>query len=354
MADNVANSEQHREKAQARKKCVMGKKANTLKIVAIAGGITIGIIATLSIALYTYVHKSCEVFFSRVKDSFLIPGIREDFDPQDMVHIPNTDLWIFSGYMGNDLPSPIYVGTKDGAYKKLVIQQPDDALYKGHGAAVAINGNYLYLTSANGCYVLALNDVLNAADGDVIRAQGKRDLGIFPAFMTIDNNKLFIGEFYHPFFYDTPLSHHFTTPDGTANFALMYEYELDEQAPFGIGESPVRVYSIPENVQGFCVDAEGRFIFSTSFGVTPSHLLIYDPAKLVQSKYLSTFDTKAGEAPLYFVDEEALIEDVLAPPLAEGISLKDDLVYVPSEASANRYVFGKLYGADVAYGILNP
>ena len=174
------------------------------------------------------------------------------------------------------------------------------------------------------------------------------DLDFSPAFMNIEGDTLLTGNFYYPGDYETPASHRITTPDGTENPAVIYAYDLDPNAPFGVAPGPACVYSIPGMIQGTCLTDSGRIVLSQSYGIATSHLLAYDQARLTQD---GTFLADGAEVPLYCLDSRSLAADVEAPPMAEGIESFEGRVYVSDESASNKYIFGKLYGAGVVYAL---
>lgn len=97
-----------------------------------------------------------------------------------------------------------------------------------------------------------------------------------------------------------------------------------------------------------CTAGDGRIVLSQSFGLAPSHLCAYDGLRLEPA---GTFTADGEAVPLYCLDGASLVEDVEAPPMAEGIESHDGRVYVSDESASNKYIFGKLYGAGKVYAI---
>lgn len=80
--------------------------------------------------------------------------------------------------------------------------------------------------------------------------------------MNVQKGMLYIGEFQHRIFYPTPKSHWLRCPSGETNPALAFAYAPHDHGPFGFGEHPATVYSIPGNVQGLCVTPDGNIALS--------------------------------------------------------------------------------------------
>lgn len=324
------------------------KKRHPLRIVAWALGIALALAVTAVVALNIYVRVAFGPFYDQAERVFDIPGVNAGFVCQDLDHLETTDAWLFSGYMADHSPSPLYRRDADGAVARLTVALPDGDVYAGHGSAITSTDRYAYLACEGGYLVLDAEEVASAADGQVLGALAKVELDFSPAFMNIEGDTLLTGNFYYPGDYETPASHRITTPDGTENPAVIYAYDLDPNAPFGVAPGPACVYSIPGMIQGVCLTDSGRIVLSQSYGIATSHLLAYDQARLTQD---GTFLADGAEVPLYCLDSRSLAADVEAPPMAEGIESFEGRVYVSDESASNKYIFGKLYGAGVVYAL---
>ena len=66
----------------------------------------------------------------------------------------------------------------------------------------------------------------------------------------------------------------------------------------------------------------------------------------------STFTTGSGdEVELFCLDSRNLTEDLVGPPMQEGIESHDGRVYTTDESASNKYIFGKLCGAGCVYAV---
>lgn len=326
-----------------------GRGHRALKIVGIGLAVLVGLVLAAIVALNIYVRAAFGPFYDRAEREFPIPGVGAGFVCQDLDHLQQTDAWLFSGYMADHSPSPLYRRAADGTVARLAVETPDGDPYVGHGSAITSTDQYAYLACEGGYLVLDAAELAEAPDGATVRALARADLDFSPAFMNIEGDTLLTGEFYYPGDYETPASHRVTTPDGTENPAVMYAYALSENAPFGVEPVAERVYSIPGMIQGVCTDGEGRLVLSQSYGLATSHLYVYDVADLAP---VGTFTADGEEVPLYCLDGRSLVEDVEAPPMAEGIESLEGRVYVSEESASNKYLFGKLYGAGEVYSLV--
>lgn len=299
------------------------------------------------LGIRTYVRRSCRPFYARAHKLMAIPGLHSGFVPQDLFYLDTYQTWLFSGYMNDESASPLYTVHPNGASERLTVELPDGRLYNGHGAAVTAAGPWVYLTVPHGYAVVRAEDVALARDGSRLRAIAVVPLPLTPAFMIVQEGLLYAGEFYEPFFYNTPLSHHLRTPDGTHNPALMVAYEPSASEPFGFSRIPARCFSIPGKIQGMCLARQGtRMALSASWGFGDAHLLVYDTARLRDD---DLYDLDGHSVPLTCLDSRSLAEKLTVPPMAEGVDGRDGQVVLANEAASERYLIGRFYGGGVVY-----
>ena len=320
-----------------------------LKIGAIVIGALIALAVVAILGLNLYMRIAFAPFFSQAEAQFEIPGLSTGFVPQDLDHVEADDSWLFSGYMTDGSPSPLYRRTADGTIQTLYVALPDGSPYTDHGSAITSNEEFAYLACEGGYLMISMDDLVLAEDGQTLTATEQVDLDFTPAFMNIEENQLLAGNFYFPGDYETPDNHHITTPDGTENPAVMYAFPQDPQEPGQFSSVPDSVYSIPGMVQGTCRTRDGKLVLSTSYGIAPSHLLVYD-VNLGESD--GTFTISAGDdVALYCLDSRNLVDDIEGPPMQEGIESHDGRVFTTDESASNKYLFGKLCGAGQVYAV---
>ena len=307
------------------------------------------------------VRRACRPFYSESQKRMVIPGLKDGFVPQDLFYVESADVWLFSGYhpgFKNRYASPIYKVDAAGNATKLDVSLPSGIVYKGHGAAICATNEFAFLTVKDGYVVMSLKSILDAKDGDTIKAFAHVPVELEPAFMNIQDGVLYIGEFYHSFFYNTPRSHWQTCPSGVTNPALMYAYDPSDasDALFGFASRPSRVYSIPGDVQGMCIMPGNRVVLSKSWGFGDAKMLVYQTDTAIPKGTAPTPDTPtylvAGEeTPLYYLDRAMLETAILLPPMAEGIDSKDGEVWLANESASNLYALGKLNGGKYVYSV---
>ncbi len=140
-----------------------------------------------------------------------------------------------------------------------------------------------------------------------------------------------------------------TTPAGDTNHALILAYEFSQEAGslFGLKTEPLRAYSVTDQIQGMCIDGDGTFFLSSSYGLDRSHIYAYTE-KGTASHTLSVL---GSTVPLTYLDSEALIKDTLIPPMSEELEIVDGSLLVNCESASNQYIFGKFTGGKWVYAL---
>lgn len=313
-----------------------------------------------ALAYRDHVHATCRPFYADSERQMVIPGLKDGFDPQDMFYVDSADVWLFSGYntkRKNREVSPLYKVDGAGNVTKLIVQLPGGLVYKGHGAAVCATDKYAFLTVKDGYVIMSLESLLEAKDGDTIHAFAHVPVELEPAFMNIQDGIMYIGEFYHKRFYDTPQSHWLKCPDRTQNPALMYAYDPSEapDALFGFAPRPSRVYSIPGEIQGMCVMPDSKIVMTKSWGFGDAELLVFEAGSAVredkQGKRTPTYLVAGEKVPLYYLYDGTLEKRMELPPMAEGIDSHDGQVWLSNESASDIYLLGKLNDGKYVYSL---
>lgn len=308
------------------------------------------IVSALGLALVcinAFVFFSYPAFFAEAQRAFSIPGIESGFVPQDIDLLDEQGCWLFSGYAAEGGPSPVYVLDAEGATRRFFIEDVDGTPYAGHGSAITSTDSHVYLACEGGYLVLEAAGLSAAADGATVRALGKVDLDFSPAFMNIEDDCLYAGNFYHPGSYETDAMFHVQTPSGSMNRSVIYLFQADPNSTWGFSEVPANAYSIPDRIQGVAMRGN-TLLLSQSYGLASSHILAFDLGTMTT---VQEFQTSLGAVPLTVLDEGLATLDLALPPMSEGIESHEGRLYVSFESASNKYVFGKLYGAGAVYSL---
>lgn len=288
-------------------------------------------------------------YYKNSRDTFEIPNLNTSFVPQGFAYDANSGDFLTCGYDSKGGPSTLVVIPNSGETKTLTIQK-DGRPFTGHLGGCEINGDYVYITgdADASIYVLNYSDIAQAADGDTVQIIGgfgtKADENkIGAAFVTKVNDELIIGEFYKTPEYETDASHKLTTKHGDYNQALAFVFKLDDQAEFGINKAVDHVISLPDQVQGLAY-ADGKYYVSTSWGLNFSYILVYDE-NLVEKQ--DGIECYGKTLPLVAFDGASLVDTIEAAPMSEEMVIVDGELYVMSESASNKYIFGKLLGANL-------
>lgn len=310
----------------------------------------IGVIVAAAIVLVgfnAFIYQWSPSFFNQAEPAIEIPDTHGTFVPQDIDYLESSSSWLFSGYDSAHNASALYRRNADGTIAKLFVETPDGAPYVGHGSGITHAGEWVYLTYEAGYMAIRTRLVATAADGDTVFASGSVDVGFEPAFLNVQDDMLYAGVFYNGDNYLTPPEMEINTPDGTVNHAIMYAFAQSDATGFGFSDVPEAAYSIPDKAQGVCLTSQGYFVFSTSYGFAPSHLLFHDATLASPDTYVAN----GASVPLFCFDSTTLRRELMMPPMSEGIINLNGKIYVPFESACNKYIFGKLYGAGQVYAL---
>lgn len=348
------------------------KKALKIASIVIIAIVVLAMLVILGFKAYDRIKY--DSFYDTANKEFYIPGLMEGYVPQGFDYIEEEKVYLACGYMSDGSMSRVYVIDEDGEkcfYKELKKTNADD--YTGHTGGIAYYGNYVYITGDTGIDVFELSEILDESK-QYAYARGQistEKFGIDPAFCFVYDGELYTGAFHREEDYKTPESHHIKTPNGDENKALMISFELStdtRNSHFGVwgvtsGETveptPVSAYSMPSYVQGVCVTDNNRLVVSTSWGLTTSHLYIYDFEKIKSATNSDLSKQIFGDniefaIPLYFVDNSALVETIDAPPMAEEIIYREGKIWIMNESACNKYIFGKFTTGNYLYSVEYP
>ncbi len=286
-------------------------------------------------------------FYANSKRFEKIPAHNEKFVPQGYIFLNEPDIRLACGYMSDGTASRIYVLEDEKSPVCISMKNVDGSDYTGHTGGIDVLGDFVYVTGDTGCDIFSLADIL---DGDGI-ATVRNVLPTInnPAYCVIRNGVLYVGAFYRAGNYETPASHHFTTPAGDQNTALLAVYTLDSETGLAKKDVPDYVISTQGLVQGMTFIDDNTAVLATSYGLSKSRLYVYDLEKMTESETGFAVSEEAT-VPLKFLDSACLKETITAPPMAEQIVYDGNRIYVMHEAASMKYIFGKFTCGPYVYG----
>lgn len=314
----------------------------------------VGLIAGVVLAVVLYLHFSVNDYYKASEKGFKIPELNEAYIPQGIWHDEDRKLIFLTGYMNDGSASPIYAldeATGD-VVKKVSMAYTDGQPFPNHAGGLVTYKDKLYVAGGfDQClYEFEVEDILNAEDGALVPYTSTLDLhddndGIGIAWITINNDVMYAGEFYREQNYPTDERHHFITPSGV-NHGLAVAIDMKSETP-----EIKEVYSLPDLAQGVALD--NRYIYvSTSYGMPKSKIYTFDRTLL---KSEGKYDLLGNNLPLYILEDSSLASVKEIAPMSEEIDIINNKLYVMCESASDKYIFGKLtghywcYSTDVNY-----
>ena len=307
------------------------------------------IIVSCIFAFVIHAKIAYKDFYDTATSQFKIPEIDSGFTPQGIDFLEEENLFLISGYDIGGI-SKIYVIDTDKTYREISIFDSNDENFINHAGGICSTDKYIYIAGCDGiCYVISRDELINN------RSNSVKLLGNFKTYNNADfcyikNNRIYIGEYYYPIKYKTNDNHHFTTPIGDKNHAIITVFELSDNEIFGVDNIPIEVYSITDIVQGMSITDNGKLILSTSTLYGSSILYIYDYNETLNSQS-DSFSVDSKSIPLYYLDSNSLSETIKIPPKSEGIFYNADKLYILFESASNKFVLGKFIGGEYVYSI---
>ena len=326
-----------------------------VRIIAWVLGVVIGLLAVIWVG-EKLVFAS--FFFGGAKAEMPIPGLWNGFVQQGFDKLDD-DTYLVAGYQKEKgKPSALYVIDRKGNEKDYVELYNEDGTtaWTAHAGGVAHFNDWIYVAHNTGkanleysyCDRFLVEDVLDG-DGKATRVDQIK-LPNKISYCSVYDGKLYVGAFYREGSdYLTPESHQLKTPCDDQNTALLMVYSLgaDGKPVAADGTTPDKVYSTLSNVQGMCMTESGKIVLATSWGLSASHLYVYDETKA--DKATLTLDGWSNAVELVYLDATSLTQDVTAPPMAEELVYENGRVLIMCESASMKYIFGKLMSGNFVH-----
>lgn len=256
------------------------------------------------------------------------PGLNDGYVPQGIAVSDEEDLIITSGYMTSKFASRIYITNSKNEARYIELYK-NGKIFTGHVGGVALSGDNIYLSNNKRIYEIKLEDILNADKVDI--GEGIK-VNNNASFIFADDNYIYTGEFHDGGKYVT---NHEIKNDIDTYYAICTMYDKNDLS------KPLRIYSIPNNAQGFCVTKNGTIVISTSRGLSSSKYYIYNNDDIKKENY------QYEGVDLYILNNPTSI--ISGPAMSEDLSYANDKVYCLTESASNKYIFGKFFFAYNIY-----
>ena len=274
-------------------------------------------------------------FASRAEKVVQVPDLNSGFVPQGLEFLPESKMFLVSGYLGKTAQIKLITESES---RSVSLYNADGSAFASHAGGVCKSGDFVYISGEQNIYAFRLSDVLSGSAALV----GKFPTNNRASFCFADEKHVYVGEYAFGSFYPTAESHHIKTPSGDDNSALVFAFLIDENQPLGVKTEPDFAFSTTGSVQGMEL-VESTAFLSLSDRINGSRLFSYD----ISSAKIGQF----GEIPLIYLDSSNLVESQPMLPQSEGIVYFDGKMHILFESAANKYLIGRLFGADFIYSI---
>lgn len=315
------------------------KKQKTRKQKIVGWSVFGGIVVALALFLFVwYFGITYPQFDSISRKEFSICGLSDGLCPQGLCTLPENEGgydFAMCGYIKGK-PSRVYLidSEKDESIYFTVKLDGREVTY--HFGGMTATEENLYITGGSRLLRIPLEDVWAAKDGESLNVVDAFETGLGNAFVTTDGTYLYAGEFYRPGNYETDPSHHIEVTGGK-NYAHIYAFRVDESKPFGVADTQAEfAISVREQVQGMAI-YEGGIVLSTSWGLSPSRLFVYD--NVVGSATDKTTVHSGKTIPMYVLDSSNLVKEIVSPSMSEEVCVSDGRLYVQFESASGIYQY---------------
>lgn len=333
------------------------KKTNGKKAALIAAASVLAFVILVLVGARAYFRLPVSRYYQASEKGFVIPGLKDGFVPQGLDFDDRSDCFFVTGYMDDGSASPIYLVQREqsDSVKTVWLAKESGEAFTGHAGGIAVKGDYIYIAGgADYCvYAYSYDAVMEAEDGSSVAcvgavSTGTKEDGTRVSALAVDDDYLYAAEFYREPQYPTHASYKMTTANGDYQQALAVAYALSDETDSvcGVDPAPAFCYSLPDQVQGMCFD-DGKIYLSTSYGVSFSHIYVYDGN--TDSAWKTEMTLQGETVPVYALDSGVLLNDIKLAPMSEEIVFADDRLYTMCESASDKYFFGKLTSAKWCY-----
>lgn len=300
--------------------------------------ITMVMILLLALVVVLYYFGATYPYYDSIKkDELAIPGLDTTFVPQGFAYDQQTSNYFISGYMSDGSASRIYFLTQDNASQaKYITINSNNTLHTGHMGGIAVYQDYVWFASDGYVYRVLKNDIIAATSAQSINIIDFFESGNGADSLTINNGKLFVGEFYRSGNYETKETHHIDITENETNRALAYCYTIDINQTYGVVSTiPDFGLSLPNQTQGFDFTSSGDIVVSTSYSIPDSKILIFK--NVFSDIYKKQINLFVKDLPVYILSSKNLKKEIIAPAMSEELVIKDNRAYILYESACSKY-----------------
>lgn len=272
------------------------------------------------------------------------PGLGDGFVCQGVCVSEENGVIMVCGYMDDKTNSRIYVVDMETDKSYHVKLERNGKVYTGHAGGMATTGDTVYIANGSKLYLLNINDILAAEDGDTLDIGSGVPVNTAASYVYCDEKYIYVGDFHHT---KDGYDKEYILDDGETKVnAIISRYAHSDITNYD-GENdptPNKIYSVRAKVQGVCFTPDGKIVLSTSYGrFNSSTYYVYDETKA------SDTGKALGGVPVYTLgDCEA---EIKGPAMSEDLDYYDGKVITLTEVAANKYFYGKFFFADDIAGL---
>ena len=304
----------------------------TFKIVAIVLSVLIGlflllylVLALIGCALYGEARGVREYVCD-------IAGINEGIAPQGIAYSRDKNIYIQTGY-ASDNTTLLYL-VENGKARRVHLLDEDGKTLKCHAGGVTCVQDCTYIANGGYLYRYSLNELYTASADTEVQVKQTIAVDNNASFCFNDGQYLYVGEFYREANYKTDESHHYVTPNGDENKAIISRYALNENgliATEGVQPYPDRCISVTGLVQGFAVH-DGVYMLSRSYGLRNSDLEYHTPpkesGKTISVRFKKNEQAESKDVPLTYLDSTTNFKTLTLPAFSEDLTIANGRVIV--------------------------
>lgn len=295
-------------------------------------------------------------FWSRSTAGPVIPGLKQDLIPQGLTYVPAKNWFLLTHYRLDKKSSMLTAidATTGQMVKSMTLYNNagdlDRALYNGHAGGIAVTATDAWISNGNKLLRIPLSSIYNVRDRDKVFITQEVPVNTEASFVTFADNQLWVGEFFYDSAtgtdYLTDKTHYIPDRTGKMNHSFISAYPVDPVDGDITSNTPSKILSIPDKIQGVSMDANGRIVLSESYGRgTNSHLYFYNDVLQEAPHHESTVNGTPVDT--WFLDGLSRTSSLTTTPLAENIYFHNGLLYTLYESAASEYLTGDpVYGLD--------
>lgn len=268
-------------------------------------------------------------YYSIEKSVCINPGLNDGAIPQGIAVDEKNDVIYTSAYFSNKA-SRIYITNHKSSDRYVELYKNDNEIFTGHVGGIAYSNGNIYLANDGYVYIIKENELNN----NKVILNEKFKVNNSASFISITGNYLYVGEFHNGKKYVTD---HKIEVENDTYYAICSAYLLSDLT------KPVKIYSIRDKVQGFCITYNGTVVLSTSYGMANSKYYIYYDKDIKK-----TSETYEG-VELIKLDNYSKV--INGPAMSEDLEYANNRVYCLTESASNKYIFGKFFFANYIYSL---